>query len=97
MACEERDSLLFLEMESLVSGDLGLAIQAAAGLAIRPSPKGGMGLFATRNLPQGVELKIPRRLVLDEESASKTVLGARLAEQGIRGQENLVAVLADAR
>jgi len=84
---------LRLAMESLCQG----GILKEQGLELRPSPLGGRGLFATRAMPHGAEIKIPLSMVLDATSAAATELGRRLKERGISGQELVVAVLADAK
>lgn len=80
-------------MESLFQGDL----LREQGFEVGASPLGGSGLFATRAMPCGAQVRIPRMLVLDAAAAAATELGGMLRERGIVGQEALVAVLADAR
>ena len=70
---------------------------ARAGLTRAVDSHGGYGLFATRDLPSGFELRVPRRFVLDAYAASRTTLGRALGGAGFTLEEQLVVVLAAAR
>ena len=70
---------------------------ARAGLTRAVDSHGGYGLFATRDLPGGFELRVPRRFVLDGCAASRTALGRALGAAGFTLEEQLVVVLASAR
>ncbi|CAE8618668.1 unnamed protein product, partial [Polarella glacialis] len=71
-------------------------VLAEAHLERRSDEHCGTGLFATRDLPHGVLIKVPRRFVLDATSAAKTLVGCQLVS-GFTSEEVLLAVLAEAR
>ena len=82
---------------------------ADAGLERRADSHGGEGLFATRSLPQGFTLRLPRAFALDAALACRTKLGSALRgaprprsatgaqQQPFTAEEVFLAVLADAR
>ena len=51
---------------------------AAHGLELRDGGPRGRGVFASRELPHGFSLALPRRFVLDAAAAGETRLGSAL-------------------
>ena len=80
---------------------------AAAGLEPRRDAYGGIGLFATRALPDGYTLALPRRMILSAETAARSTVGRQLLRRRGRAggplpprftrHEVLLAVLAEVR
>lgn len=97
MRVEGQDRLSTDMGRLLDAADGAQGVLAAAGLRRGNDEHGGAGLFATRALPQGFELKVPRQLVLDSHAATSTELGLALAEAGFSSEERMLIVLADAR
>ena len=81
------------ELRSFLASD----VLARASLIARPDAHGGTGLFAARDLPEGFELGVPTRWVLDASSAGATRLGAAVLGAGMSQEDALLVVLADAR
>ena len=68
-----------------------------AGLEPRADEFGGTGLFATRDLPAGFCLRIPRSQIFSEEAAKATELGRLLQSKGeFSGEEICACVLGHA-
>ncbi|CAK0805499.1 unnamed protein product, partial [Prorocentrum cordatum] len=74
------------------------SLLSTSGLERRADRYGGEGIFATRDLPLGFELFIPRRYAFDAAVARRTRLGSALRpDLGFTDEDAFLAVLAEAR